>query len=263
MKLLVIPDIHNNITHADNIIETEKNNYDKIIFLGDYFDNFGDTKHVVRRTAEWLKKSISFKDRVHILGNHDLPYMTQTIEDEKAKDDLFHTYCPGFTREKWQEIAKVLSIKDWEKIQLFHVEQFENGEYWLFSHAGLSRYYAGNNIDDPNLVLNKLRAATTKINYKQRHWIYSNYGKSQGGLISEGGLLWCRISDFVGIPCLNQVFGHTPLNHPIFIGYDKVNLCLDNIIGAYALIDTKNGEVDIKTDNRALVYPTKVENLDV
>lgn len=39
-------------------------------------------------------------------------------------------------------------------------------------------------------------------------WVFG-VGKSRGGLLLAGGLLWCDPCEFEGIPGLNQVFGHT------------------------------------------------------
>lgn len=40
MRVLVIPDIHQRIVKTDSILTAEEGNYDKVVFLGDYFDSF-------------------------------------------------------------------------------------------------------------------------------------------------------------------------------------------------------------------------------
>ncbi len=69
-KLIIIPDLHNDYFTAEKIIKKE--NRDKVLFLGDYFDDFYDTLEDADNTAKWLTKSLQQKNRVHLIGNHDL-----------------------------------------------------------------------------------------------------------------------------------------------------------------------------------------------
>lgn len=58
-KILIVPDIHNDYHTAEMIIKKE--NLDKIIFLGDYFDDFYDTVKDAANVAKWLTWSYSKK----------------------------------------------------------------------------------------------------------------------------------------------------------------------------------------------------------
>jgi len=49
MRTLIIPDIHNHIENADYWLTNEE--YDRVVFLGDYFDHFGDDVNDVRGGA--------------------------------------------------------------------------------------------------------------------------------------------------------------------------------------------------------------------
>jgi len=73
MKIMIIPDIHTKFGIAETIIERE--NPDNVVFLGDYFDSFDDSLEVTEQTALWLKDSLEKKNRIHLLGNHDLSYL--------------------------------------------------------------------------------------------------------------------------------------------------------------------------------------------
>lgn len=53
MKTVIISDIHHRWRKAEAIIAKEKAK--KVIFLGDYFDDFNDNPHAARTTAQWLK----------------------------------------------------------------------------------------------------------------------------------------------------------------------------------------------------------------
>ena len=74
MKTMIIPDVHLRYFRAEVFIREE--NPDKIVFLGDYFDNFWETIEDIEKTASWLSRSLKRKNRIHLLGNHDLPYMS-------------------------------------------------------------------------------------------------------------------------------------------------------------------------------------------
>jgi len=63
-KIIAIGDIHNHWVEAEQIASL----YDKthrIIFTGDYFDDFGDTAQDAIQTAQWLKESLDKPNRIH------------------------------------------------------------------------------------------------------------------------------------------------------------------------------------------------------
>jgi len=53
MRSLIIPDIHHHTENADYWLNSQR--HDRVIFLGDYFDNFGDNESDARLTARWLR----------------------------------------------------------------------------------------------------------------------------------------------------------------------------------------------------------------
>ncbi len=213
-KILAIGDIH----QAPNLEQIEaaivRENPDRVIFIGDYFDQWHDHPDHAARTARWLKKSLTDPRRVHLLGNHDLHYLWP----EAA--------CSGFTWDKHRFIQNVLTPCDWDRLALWHYE-----DDWLFTHAGLSRSYA----PPENYMLTAaqiLASETTDAWYslwkRQPHWIWA-VGESSGGNAAVGGLLWCRVGrDFIPVPGLNQVFGHTPQKAPLLIeDKNSRNWCID------------------------------------
>ena len=105
-KTIIIPDIHNDYFTAEKIIKKE--NPDKIIFLGDYFDDFDDTVKDSENTAKWLVKSLKQENRIHLIGNHDLSYMT----------DNSNLKCSGYKIDKHKAIKKH-SI-DWNKLKMHY-----------------------------------------------------------------------------------------------------------------------------------------------
>ena len=61
--VLIIPDIHHKVDEVEKIIRSV--GADKVIFLGDYFDNIDDTPEVVKYTCDWLVHSVKMPNRIH------------------------------------------------------------------------------------------------------------------------------------------------------------------------------------------------------
>lgn len=200
-KTLIISDIHHQTTRADAIIKYVE--ADKVILLGDYQDHFHDTAEDARRTALWLKDSLTHENRVHLTGNHCLSYMYPRNS---------HAYCSGFEHLKSKAIDEVMTRADWDKLKLFHIEHGI-----LFSHAGLS-----------TRLLNQMKAPKTLD--KLLPWLEAQgsvvhalladgkghdlieAGYSRGGRRPVGGITWAD-HDLDGMPMETcQIVGHSP--HP-------------------------------------------------
>lgn len=199
--LIVVPDVHLKHHLVDEFLKSVT--YKKIIFLGDYFDDFGDDPYQNEDTAKWLRKSIYKDNRVHLIGNHDLPYMFNGQG----------YYCSGYTNVKNKFINEILKEQDWRQLKLYHLEQI-NGVNWLFTHAGFTRQWTTKkNADSPlNILVNEEEV----FNYSFDHGIteYTNMFSAcsplSGGSHAHSGILWCRLKEFTPIKGLNQMFGHTP-----------------------------------------------------
>lgn len=231
MKTLILADTHNQIERNENIIATE--NADLVIFLGDYFDSWGDTPTKNKETAKWLKESLRHSNRIHLIGNHDVSY-------------AFHnnyTCCSGWTQEKHKSINSVLVKRDWEKLKWYYVL-----DGWFFTHAGLHV----NHTPLTNKTLESIQSwmkvqainANQKLTNGDYHWFYLA-GKRRGGVVDIGGITWCDAREFKPIPNVKQIFGHTPLYKATWI--DQSNLCLDSERNDYAIWDGKS--LEIKTYN--------------
>ena len=109
-NILVAPDIHLKHHLVEEFLKSVT--YEKIIFLGDYFDDFHDDPYQNETTAKWLKRSIKKSDRVHLIGNHDLPYM---FNGEGY-------FCSGYTNVKNKFINEVIKRPDWKKLKLYHTD---------------------------------------------------------------------------------------------------------------------------------------------
>lgn len=269
-KTLIISDVHNRTHIAEFIIKNE--NADVVIFLGDYFDSFGDDLNLdlVRETAKWFSWSINQPNRIHLCGNHDIPYW---FPDNKYLE------CPGFDRYKWLQIRDIVSEKDWRKLK-FH---YNLDNKWLLSHAGLHPFWISNiksgeyfksNIETINkFLLQSEINFLTAAGRNEKYW-FSSWSRARSGNPYPGGLLWCDFhGDFNVIIGVNQLVGHTNGIRPRWIskiktndrqqwydaGYEmevkydensSFNLCLDTENQHYAVWDGK--KLSVKSTNDLL-----------
>ena len=234
MKTLVIGDIHHGWYAAERILRSIA--HDQAVLLGDYFDDFGDDPAMARDTALWLAHSIQQPKRIHLMGNHDLPYACG------------HILCPGFSVEKSRAINGVMTPELWSRLE-FHCW----ADDWLLTHAGLHPIFCRH--PDRALTVEYIRdfmagqslGAKMAMKAGERHW-YFWMGASRGGSdYPVGGILWLDFrNEFMPITGLNQIVGHTPVWwEPPFYGeshYDygeaqSRNYCIDTDQRFYALIE--------------------------
>ena len=192
-RTLVIPDIHNDVLRAEAAISALAGRYDRIVFLGDYFDDFGDSPETIRLVAQWLKYSVEQPERTHLVGNHDLAYLVPSV----------FTYCSGFTPEKMRAVGPVLRSIPRDR---FHAAVDVGG--WLLSHAGVLPLHAGNRSAAEiaawaDTMLRQLFAGGRPALFAA--------GAARGGREPAGGITWCDWDEeFVPTAGLHQVVGHTP-----------------------------------------------------
>ena len=190
MRTLIIPDIHNHTENADHWLATQA--YDRVVFLGDYFDSFGDNVSDVRQTAVWLRDRMESSDDVFLLGNHDVAYM---FPNEPAVE------CPGFKRPKAAAIREVLQRRHWLRFELAWEEQG-----WLLSHAGFSPIWIPE--PSPARILARCGEAMQLARRGKLDPVLG-YGELPHGLQRIGGPLWMTWEAFVSTPGINQIVGHS------------------------------------------------------
>jgi hypothetical protein len=251
MRTLIFPDLHQPteicIDAIENLITREAP--DCTVFLGDYFDRFGDTPADAARTAQWLTTSLSRKDRVHIVGNHDASYFWPSRA----------TMCPGWSPEKQVAFDSVFG-RDPDVPSKFTFFIFVQG--WLLTHAGLANIWvpreAGPDLSafptidalrayqeswvprEPDLDLSAWLTreslhATAAFTSGQPHW-FAAIGYLRGGELPAGGILWCDWRE-KRYP-VKQLCGHTPSR---WVRRDGIgSVCLDtnvrNGVESYAII---------------------------
>ncbi len=215
---LILPDVHHHWKRAEFIIS--KIGADEIMFLGDYFDDFGDNPDMVESTCKWLNESVNKPNRIHLFGNHDQQYAFN-----------YRTFrCSGYTQWKHHIINDLVNNDTWNKLKWYY---FLDNQ-WLLTHGGLhklnvpssirkyhidkSKFYLkiGEWLDEE--IIKGLRMAANN----QELWIF-NAGRYRGGYHKVGGITWCDYNhEFFPIKGLNQIVGHSPqITVPQWCLYDK------------------------------------------
>jgi len=208
---LIVPDIHHNWRTAEKIIAAVP--HDEVLFLGDYFDDFGDNPQMVQETCDWLTASVAKPNRIHLFGNHDIHYAFA----------YRYFQCSGYEQWKYFIAQDSVSRAVWDKLKWFHV--LDNT--WLVSHAGLHKFHLPDDIKQLSGDRTAfLHAIEEYLNLEVRKgfqhgannksfWTYSA-GHARGGMQRVGGILWCDFDrEFFPIKGLNQILGHTPQRYGI------------------------------------------------
>jgi hypothetical protein len=224
LKIICVPDIHQS-THWKKLLKIGLNTIDKIVFLGDYFDNW---ENEWPDQGENFESIIQFKkddpDKIDILfGNHDTSY-------------FLGERCSGYQPHKARNIKKMIE----NSVQFMRViSVYDN---YIFSHAGVSSEWmrcAG--IKDINEI-NQL--------FKERPAFFRWVGPDPYGNNTNEGPLWIRPPSLhiTSVKGYNQIVGHTEIGFLRYIQspYSGMNiLCIDsrtheNII----LLDTETGNFE-------------------
>lgn len=233
MKSLILSDIHLKIDRAQRIINYE--GADKVIFLGDIFDDFHDTPAQNAKAAEWLNDFVDKPNHIWVLANHDQQYIT------KFNSSFI---CSGYDKQKQKAIQSVLRNDILEKFKYFY---FHEGV--LFTHAGLHNSHIPKHdefsIQDVSSWLESESKNADKVlqGISQRHWFFEA-GYCRGGRSPFGGLTWCDFyREFLHVFGLTQIVGHSPNKHPsIKVSDEFVHKQAPNILdidGAWSLgLDT-------------------------
>ena len=250
-KTLIIPDVHGrNFWKRYNF-----NDFEKVIFLGDYIDPFPDEGIGYTTSFNNFKEIIEVKKKygdkfVLLLGNHDLHYMG-VLEPG-----------PRFNYSHAGELSAFFN----ENKSLFKLcyEIDVRDKHILFSHAGIHEdwldiaFPQGEEIPNENISI--------KINElfeKRDKWFIESLdilSYERGGKGNFGSMVWADITEFFkdDVPLLNryyQVVGHTCLSIPITL---KNIACIDVqrgfILNEYGKITEDDGSkikkvVNIKVEN--------------
>ena len=195
MKTISVGDTHGT-NHWQSIAV---DNYDKIIFVGDYVDSFTisnlDIKDNLLNIIE-LKKS--YPDKVVLLlGNHDLQYMFKGFEHR----------CSGYRPEASIDLYQIFS----ENKELFQVAFQIDKHIW--SHAGFHKGWISQRFKEHFDGINTLAdVVNERFNFhKSDTEVLFDVGFLRGGNDFVGGPFWLDARNLIKKPVagLHQIVGHT------------------------------------------------------
>lgn len=195
MKIVVFGDIHGRPFWRDII---EKENPDKVIFLGDYVstheDYTGDQQF--SNLVDILDEKGVWGDNMILLrGNHDMQHLGYSWAE-----------CSGL----YKSVSYYMATLDFKpgflaKTKWIHIEEI-NGENYIFSHAGISgTWLEYSNIKDINKI--------NECDPDERFGFSPCYFSDHNGISPTQPCTWIRpqILLSVGVEGYNQVVGHTPI----------------------------------------------------
>lgn len=238
MLTLVWPDIHNRIDVLDRVLKEFGWFYDEVVFLGDWFDNYGDNEYIAADTAEYIRFLIrgdgaKYCRKYHFLfGNHDLAYCFPNNE---------HLYCSGFTLEKAEAINKILTPADWAQFKLYVKTQG-----WYLSHAGVcpKSFQIPKGYTFDQWLEIACKKALELSSYNKHHFLL-DAGFSRNGPAPVGGITWLDWKHEASVyPMIKQIVGHTI---QLFPARYVEPICGD---GEMWNIDTNNGYYGVIQDGK-------------
>lgn len=96
-NILVIPDVHLKFNILYPIIKdiTSQNKVDQLVFLGDYFDDWGQQTNnkLYQETCDYLLKLKKEYNCIFLLGNHDVPYLTRNLQHYSNHNPQIVSLC--------------------------------------------------------------------------------------------------------------------------------------------------------------------------
>lgn len=237
MKILIIPDVHGRDFWRKAVSREE---YDKVIFLGDYTDPYyGEATN--EEALQGLKDIIQFKkdnpDKcILLIGNHDCPYIWKEYGKALGNYWCRHDY------KNHEEINKLFN----DNLDLFRLAwECENKKYGkvLFTHAGVNSDFkeiCGLNAEDIN-----------KFFFKEKSGELSNIiglaavSYYRGGYGTYGSIVWADINEHIFNPITEvyQIFGHTYSTEPFI----KDNFAMLDDGGKHYYILDDNGITKINS----------------
>jgi predicted phosphodiesterase len=190
MKILVLGDIHGRTIWKQIV---EKENPEKVIFLGDYVSTHEDIDAIqqIDNLEEILRFKKANSDKVILLrGNHD----TQHLGYKWAE-------CSGYNFEVAQYMQQEIKEEFLENTQWVYRE----GNI-IFSHAGVSKVWMENNDLKHVDQINELPPSDVFGFTPDNSFDYCGTSKTQPPT-------WIRLRElcFYGIDNYIQVVGHTPM----------------------------------------------------
>ena len=229
MRIAVIGDVHGSSKWSSLITRNEKE-YDKLVFLGDYVDDWWISDERIKETLADIIFYAEYEgsNTVKLLiGNHDYQYINPNCDYQST----------GFRERAYPELHELFSNHRDLFSFAYQVDDV------LFTHAGVchswfTHFFEGDLNEDIATQLNH------PANLSQLSAL-TIVGTERGGWLPFGGPLWCDQAELKEEPLkgYTQVVGHTRTNeiekyeheHGVLYFAD----CLENI-EELPIFDTKS-----------------------
>lgn len=209
MKILSIGDIHG----RDNWKSINFQEYDKIVFIGDYVDSYYlSCKIILDNLLDIIQfKKDNLEKVILLLGNHDIQYLWNP-----------QFRCSGFKA----EMIGSYDILFRENRDLFQVAyQYKN---YLWTHAGVSNSWYNYYEDKLKCIENETLADRfNDISNSSLNYILHEVGAIRGGMrYNNGGITWADRSETKTnyLKEFHQIVGHTPITEITTFGDEKSSI---------------------------------------
>ena len=226
MKRIVIGDPHGRWEFVKKIYDKEQP--DKVIILGDYFDSFNIDAYAQRECYDNIIKLRNEHlesckgDFIMLIGNHDFHYM----------DENFGR-CSGWNPYTCS-LAMFRLCRDWDAgiLNMCYVDEYNST---IYSHAGVSQAWYDTWCQKSIGNINTLDTKAFIFTYREGGDSYGSSIYSSPLWLRPEGLKKSPLVEYIesdGTPyCWHQVFGHTspdaPMkwekNNGVFYGIDCIN----------------------------------------
>jgi len=255
MRILVIPDIHENLDFLKYILAVEDTaTFDHVVLLGDYFDPPGhadpDASQLQRTAGTILGLSEILGDKLDLLmGNHDLPYyaLRPACGDRAGHPNPIISHWLRNTTQARAEIVNAF----WDEAFWKTLKGAVLLDGWLFSHAGVHRRWWPTVGHTPEQKMARFQRywqqAMDEIFDVPEDPIFAA-GKARGGEADAGGPLWLDWdAEFADDPDLPpQIAGHTRCAQQTQQGR---SYCIDFAQAAYAIVQDGELQLNIWPDS--------------
>lgn len=244
MKLIAIGDLHG---RTDWMQIVRDNEFDKVVFIGDYFDTHEDITPEQQKSN--FENIISYKkDNINkailLFGNHDYHYL-------KSVDETYS----GFQKMHRADIAEMLhKALDADLMQMCLIDN-----NFIFSHAGITKTWLNNVGYDWTKHLETF--VNDLFKFKPLAFRFtSGVNRSPYGDDVCQSPIWVRPKSLL-TNCLDdyiQVVGHTTKEQMEIID-DKIIL-IDTIRTSGEFLSINNKEISFLTLNKQSLWKKKTSN---
>jgi hypothetical protein len=244
-KVLIIPDIHQQVSRAREILKRESHKVDEVVFTGDFFEPKGKDPSNPRDTAVFYKEVLENPKNVVLIGNHDLHYMFSSR----------WVACSNWQRSASEAVKEIVGDLIHTRTRFYYDEPDHDV---FFTHAGFK-----NGLVECRSAAEVRSGIDVAVEYDIKLIETDEFPQLnavsdiRGGWAINGGVTWCDLSEFVNVPGLTQIFGHSIGKRPRLIkkrvsdieeGSVTVNargqsVCLDCLLNHYAILSSHGLEI--------------------